>query len=254
MEKCESYNLNRPYVAFVIRMMGNCYGDDESMEFLKGLIPLSIKRKMKVRRLRRRYPKAGIYTPSIGIGVRLGLHCQVGENSHLGDGVLLGDFSYINAGTRVGEGTSFGKFCSVSYNCQIGMPDHPVGYMSSHPATFGGYPRFNYFQVGFNGESAPKIGNDVWIGGNVVILRGVTIHDGAIVAAGAVVTKDVPAYSVVGGVPAKIIKYRFSLEKIQYLVSLRWWDLSINELYKYRQLFESKENWFDKVKMSGDAD
>ena len=68
------------------------------------------------------------------------------------------------------------------------------------------------------------IGNDVWIGSNVTILGGITIGHGAIVATGAVVTKDVPPYSVVGGVPAKVIRYRFSEEKIQELLDEKWWE------------------------------
>ena len=68
------------------------------------------------------------------------------------------------------------------------------------------------------------IGNDVWIGLNATILDGVTIGDGAIVAAGAVVTKDVPPYAVVAGVPAKIIKYRFTESQIDFLLKFRWWE------------------------------
>lgn len=70
----------------------------------------------------------------------------------------------------------------------------------------------------------PIIGNDVWIGANAIILQGVTIGDGAIIAAGAVVTKDVPPYAIVGGVPAKVIKYRFSDEVILKLLQIKWWD------------------------------
>ncbi len=74
------------------------------------------------------------------------------------------------------------------------------------------------------------IGNDVWIGTNAIILSGVNIGDGAIVAAGSVVTKNVPAYAIVGGVPAEVIKYRISPEIIDNLLKLRWWDLPWNEL------------------------
>jgi hypothetical protein len=69
------------------------------------------------------------------------------------------------------------------------------------------------------------IGNDVWIGRNVIVMDGITIGDGAIIAAGATVTHDVPPYAIVGGVPAKIIRYRFSSEIIAALLETKWWDL-----------------------------
>ncbi len=86
-----------------------------------------------------------------------------------------------------------------------------------------------------------KIGNDVWIGANVLILDGVTIGNGAIIAAGAVVTKDVPPYAVVGGVPAKIIKYRFNKEEIDFLEQLKWWEKDEKWLTEYGKYFNNVE-------------
>ena len=81
------------------------------------------------------------------------------------------------------------------------------------------------------------IGNDVWIGANVIILSGVSIGDGAIIAAGAVVTKDVEDYSIVGGVPAKLIKYRFSKEQIHRLQKIKWWDWSHEKIEEHIEEF-----------------
>ncbi len=82
----------------------------------------------------------------------------------------------------------------------------------------------------FSHTKPAVIGNDVWIGQNAVIMDGVHVGDGAIVAAGAVVTKDVPPYAIVGGVPARVIKYRFDAGTIKELSELKWWELSDGEI------------------------
>ena len=82
-------------------------------------------------------------------------------------------------------------------------------------------------------KAPPVIGNDVWIGMNAVIMRGVTVGDGAIVAANSVVTRDVPAFAVVGGVPAKVLRYRFTPEVIADLQEIRWWDWPSSKLKQF---------------------
>lgn len=124
-----------------------------------------------------------------------------------------------------------GRYCSVAKHVDIGLLQHPVNWLSVTPRqyyrNFSGWSSFAGKKMAvkpFDGESGmTEIGNDVWIGDRVVIMSGVKIGDGAIIAAGAVVTKDVPPYAVVGGVPARVIKYRFDETTIRRLLDLQWW-------------------------------
>ena len=128
-----------------------------------------------------------------------------------------------------------GRYCSVAKHVDIGLPEHPVNWLSISPRQF--FPNFSGWDCltgkkvsvkPFVRESGmTEIGNDVWIGDHVVIMSGVKIGDGAIVAAGAVVTKDVPPYAIVGGIPARVIKYRFDEKTIRRLLDLQWWRYDI---------------------------
>ena len=153
--------------------------------------------------------------------------------------------------------TTVGKFCSIGPNCTFGLAKHPTrNYVTTYPAFFSknnsgcliSFSEKNLF------EEQPErisIGNDVWIGCNCIIMGGVTIGNGAIIGAGAVVTKDVEDYAIVGGVPAKIIRYRFTKEQIEFLNKIKWWDMDIKWIKQNVEIFFDIEKFcsskFDSV-------
>lgn len=145
-----------------------------------------------------------------------------------------GSFSYVLS--KLQQRTLIGRYCSIAKGCEILGIDHPTDWISTHIFTF----RKHYFDSVMRehgrapaiapfepDHGAVKIGNDVWIGQDVKIRTGVTIGDGAIVASGAVITKDVPPYAIVGGVPAKIIKFRFDESLIERLLASQWWQYHV---------------------------
>lgn len=159
-------------------------------------------------------------------------NCQFGQYNALGDrvvihNVLLGDCTYISAETNI-RNTDVGKFVSIGPRCQIGLGKHPTsGYLSTHPLFFSNNTPlgFSFIKESTYSEFEQiTIGNDVWIGANVIILDGITIGDGAIIGAGAIVTKNVDPFSIVKGIPAKHSKYRFSEEKIKEIQANPWWE------------------------------
>lgn len=159
-------------------------------------------------------------------------------------GSKVGAYTYISANTDV-ENAEIGKFCSISDHCRVGMGGHNTNQISTSPIFTEARNGTKYQWVTKDVNAAPMkkaiIGNDVLVGSHSLILGGVTIGDGAVVASGAVVTKDVPPYAVVGGVPAKVIKYRFSEDVIARLLEINWWDKEEAELRNHIELFQVEQ-------------
>ena len=168
-------------------------------------------------------------------GTSFGGYNMIGKNSFI-ICCNIGHHSYITESCNL-TATKIGAFCSIADRVRTYFGNHPTAVnVTTSPSFY-----YNTESVlGYSHSQIPaecvhlykyatdnyvvEIGNDVWIGSHEMILYGVTIGDGAIVAAGAVVTKDVPPYAIVGGVPARIIRYRFLPEQIDFLLRFRWWD------------------------------
>ena len=140
----------------------------------------------------------------------------------------IDSYSYIQVGSRVFN-CEVGKFCSIASSVTIAPGIHDLYKVTTHPALIQkSTPLPKVYAKGDNISGFQKvyIGNDVWIGEKAVILDGIKVGNGAVIAAGAVVVKDVDPYSVVGGVPARHIKYRFDEETISMIQNSEWWNYS----------------------------
>lgn len=146
----------------------------------------------------------------------------------------IGRYSYMGYNCEI-INTEIGSFCSLASGIHIGLAEHPIEWVSTSPV----------FQDVANSSIrkrlarnvVPKgkrtiIGHDVWIGTNAIIKKGISVGTGAVIASGAVVTKDVPPYAIVGGCPARLIRYRFKEEMVQELLNTKWWDLDESILAK----------------------
>lgn len=151
----------------------------------------------------------------------------------------LGAFSYINGYyTSSLYGCRIGRYCSIAEAVVVGAPEHPVDQFTTHPFSFtrrAHLPQFYDLEefvrlapdedapLSFVMPQTTTIGHDVWIGAGAFVKRGVTIGDGAVIAAHAVVTHDVPPYAIVVGTPAKVLRLRAPEPLVERLLKLQWW-------------------------------
>jgi acetyltransferase-like isoleucine patch superfamily enzyme len=181
----------------------------------------------------------------------LGYDVFVGANSRISNS-SLGDHTYLNTETKISS-AKIGKYCSVGSNVRIGIGSHPTNMVSTHPCFYANNKGFRTFadkMYYFEEEGTINIGNDVWIGSDVAILNNVNVGDGVIIAMGSIVTKDVPDYAIVGGIPAKVIKYRFQENIIKSLLDIKWWEFQDDTLLRSYKDFHSVEKFVEKYKNS----
>lgn len=145
-------------------------------------------------------------------------------------GVDVGMYSHFAFHGKLPRGTVIGRYCSIDSNLLVINGSHPIRHRSSHAFFFN--PDLGYVdQLLIERRTKLIIGNDVYIGLSVTIMPQVTnIGDGAVIAAGSVVVKDVPPFAIVGGNPAKIIRYRFNPETVEKIIASQWWTKDIDEL------------------------
>lgn len=158
----------------------------------------------------------------------IGSGCLLGKRTHLADNVRIGKFSYVNSNvldTFIESNTIIGDYCSIAPGVIIGMGNHDVKLCTTHPVLFDRYYtdlfKWDGVELKRSGlkdrDDFTQIGSDVWIGARANIKRGIKVGNGAVIAAEAVVTKDVPDYAIVAGVPAKVIGFRFDEGNVEFL-------------------------------------
>ena len=153
----------------------------------------------------------------------------------------IGTGTYINQNTMINNCKAIGRFCSIATGVKIGMGSHPKEWVSTSPLFYspkrGLVNEQTYDNLKY--DKPVLIENDVWIGSNAIIMPGVKLGNGCIVGAGSIVTKDVPEYAIVVGVPAKIKSYRFNENIINDLVKSEWWnkelDLITDQLHNIKK-------------------
>ena len=180
--------------------------------------------------------------------------CTFGEKVRIFENTTIsnthiGNYTYVGGQSEL-HNCIIGRYCSIGSNVKIGLGIHPVYDVIS---TFPGFYSKNETTINFNHDATIVeykyviIGNDVWIGARSMIMDGVVIGDGAVIAAGSIVTKNVDAYTVVGGIPAKLIRRRFSENDAQKLINFAWWNKDTDFCKQHAALFMKKEDFFDMI-------
>lgn len=186
-----------------------------------------------------------LFNPGVSLLTKIDNKSKVSRKSRVWGGCQVtnssvDDYSYVGRETRLIH-CSIGKFCSIAGDCCIGMGTHTLSHISTSSiftAKKNGTKKSWVKKTVVEEIKPVKVGNDVWIGQRAMVMGGVSIGDGAVVGAGAIVTKNVPSYAIVGGVPAKVLKYRFDEDSIEKLLASKWWEKEDDKLKNSLALFQ----------------
>jgi acetyltransferase-like isoleucine patch superfamily enzyme len=188
-----------------------------------------------------------LFNPALSLFVEIDNKSHVDRNAKVYSHVhiassTIGAYSYVGRNSRIVH-ADIGRFCSIASETKVGMGTHTLDKLSTSPIFTekkNGTAHSWTCVSNVNPYKRVTVGNDVWIGVRVMIMGGVSIGDGAVIAAGSIVTKDIPPYSVAAGVPAKVIRYRFPQDVINRLEALKWWNLPDEVLKEHIHLFQQE--------------
>lgn len=180
-------------------------------------------------------------------------NCTIDKSSKIGPrteltNCTIGRYTYIGQQGFI-VNTSIGSFCSLADRCSIGGAKHPIHRVSSSPVFHNGKNVMHKNFANFPQIETPltKIENDVWIATGVIIKAGVTIHNGAVIGAGSVVTRDVPPYEIWAGNPAHKIKSRFEEATKTKLLKSEWWNWSDEKISDKAPLFDNVDSFIESL-------
>ena len=190
---------------------------------------------------------------SIGYNTAIDGSCSLAGDNAFGQNCVIsktvvGRATYCTNNVVISN-AEIGAFSSIAANVKIGLHKHPTSdFVSTFPGFHIHWPHTPYLSCDSAFDVQPRtiIGNDVWIGDSAIILSGVRVGDGAIVGAGAVVTKDIPPYAIACGVPARIIRYRFNEFEIQRLLQIKWWNWDLDKIREHQLSFSRADVFCNK--------